>query len=279
MIFSGNQETNTENNCVVLVSSCDKYSDAWIICSKIMEENWSSCPYEICLLTETKQAPEEAKIDRTIHVNSRIWSTMLHKALEKIDAEYVILLLEDQWTVNKIDQNRIEKAKRMMEENNEIGVIYFEASKNGGLKESFKIDDEYNEIPFGAPYRLSCAPGLFRKEFIYELTGTEISPWDFERIMSFDNRGAGKRILEMRKSGWKRIDETGAIYRGKWVPGVKDYAKNHGITLDLNVRKMQSVPDILKRKSKDLIFNLNPKMIVRLQNALHKASNKQEYGE
>ncbi|WP_026488645.1 hypothetical protein [Butyrivibrio sp. XBB1001] len=256
------------SNVVVLVCSCDKFEDTWEICSKCLEEQWGDCPYERALLTESKPIPEHGFFDKVIHVNTKDWALMLHEALDQIEQDYVIFLLEDQWPVEKINQKAIELAISKMKSDLKIAIVYFEDSKIGGLKQAKAIDDIYNEIPFGAPYRLSCAPGIFRKDYLYEMTNKEISPWDFERVLSFDERGRNVRVLELKNSNWKRIDETGAIFRGKWVLGVGDYAKKLGISLDLEKRQEQGNIDVLKRRIKDCLFNINPRIILKIQNLI-----------
>jgi len=253
--------------CSILICSCDKYSDAWELCFKSIEEYWKDCEYDIFLLTESLMPKREYSKVNTIHVKSRNWASMLHEALEKIDTDFVIFMLEDQWSIKRINQDRVSYALQYMKNNEDVAVVYFEESKLGSVKKAVRESDCFNRIPFGAPYRLSCAPGIFRKSFLYDLTSNPISPWDFERIVSFDKRGEKVRVLEIKDTNWTRIDETGAIYRGKWVPGVGGYAKKLGIQIDFSQRKEQSIIDVIKRKAKDFIFNINPELIVKIQNS------------
>lgn len=252
----------------MLICSCDKYSDAWDICAKSIEKFWPDCDYDVLLLTETKYPNVDSIIDKTIHVKSTNWASMLHEALEYIDYEYVIFMLEDQWSVKSINQKCIDDAMTYMENNTDVAIVYFETSKENGVRKTETLDERFNSILFGSPYRICCAPGIFRKNFLYELTSMPISPWDFERILSFDERGAGVQVLELKNTNWTRIDETGAIYRGKWVPEIKKYAEEIGIELDYSIRGVQSWKDMAKRKAKDFIFNLNPSLIVRIQKRL-----------
>ena len=177
-------------------------------------------------------------------------------------------MLEDQWPVRRVNQVEIEKAISLLQGNRKIVAVYFEGSDGKGAKKINKIDDSLNEIPFGSPYRISCAPGVFRRDFLLEITRDKSSPWDFERKISYDIRTKNVHIMELTKSNWKRIDETGAIYRGKWVPGVLKYAHEIGADINLGARKEMSLYDIVKRKTKDFVFNLSPKLICFIQNKL-----------
>ncbi len=253
------------SDCSLLIDTCDKYRDAWNICSETIRINWSDCHYKKIMLTEKADIPDGYIFDEVIHVDATNWSIMLHKALEKIESKYIIFMLEDQWSITPINQDRIDMAIDKMENDNDIAVVYLETAKEGGVKKTIKVDNDYNELVWGSPYRLSCAPGIFRKDFLYKMTEEAISPWDFERIKSFDEIGKNVKVLELQNSGWSRIDETGAIYRGKWVPGVRKYAQSLGIEIDLNSRHEQSLLDVLKRRIKDFIFNLCPSLIIGVQ--------------
>lgn len=254
------------DDCSILICSCDKYSDTWELCFKSLEEYWNDCDYDVFLLTESLEPKECQILAKTIHVESENWASMLHEALETVDTRFVIFMLEDQWSIKRINQDRITYALQYMKNNEDVGAIYFEVSKQGAVKKS-KVENEFfNVIPYGAPYRLSCAPGVFRKSFLYDLTNSPISPWDFERKLSFDKRGETVRVLEIKDTNWTRIDETGAIYRGKWVPGVGKYAEKLGVQLDFEKRSEQSRMDVIKRRIKDFVFNMNPDLIVKIQN-------------
>ncbi len=264
-----------DNKTLVLICSCDKFEDAWEICGESLKRYWEDCPYEVALLTERRTIPSDCFFTRALHVSSTNWAEMLHEALDGMLYEYIIFMLEDQWPIKKISQAAIESAVEIMSKDKSIGIVYLESSKVGGLRQAKVINEEYNEIPFGAPYRLACAPGIFRKDYLYEMTNRKMSPWDFERVLSYDERGEKVRVLELKNSNWTRIDQTGAIFRGKWVLGVNRYAQKMGVHLDLNKRPEQTKVDFIKRKIKDMIFNINPKLILKIQNIVIKGRGDQ----
>ncbi len=263
-------EISMNESVLLLVCSCDKFSDTWEICYKSLRNNWPDCPYKVSLLTESKSGQDTCSFENVINVKSTNWSEMLHEALESISCKYIVFILEDQWPVYQVNQSAIDKAKMTMDNDESIAAVYFESSKPNGIKHIKNLDDDFNEIPFGAPYRLSCAPGFFRKEYLLKMTSEKISPWDFERIKSFDEVGRDVRILEVKNTNWHRIDPTGAIFRGKWVPGVRKYAEGMGIALDFGARPEMSWLDVFKRKTKDFVFNINPELVVKIQNMIAK---------
>lgn len=260
----------TNENVGVLIVSCDKYEDAWIPCSLSIEKNWKTCPYEIALLTESKKAPNGTAFNRTINVSTSVWTSGLNEGIRLWNKEYIIVLLEDQWPAKIVNQDAIDKAVEYISSNADIGAIYFETTDIGGLKKTVRLDEDFNEIPYGAPYRLSCAPGVFKADFLLRVTETPESAWDFERIRSLSDEGKECRVLEIYGVNWKRVDGPGAIARGKWVRKMKEYANEIGYDISSSGRGFVSLKDILNAKIKDLIFSLNPDAMVNIQNKLNK---------
>ena len=184
----------------------------------------------------------------------------------KIDSPYIFFVLEDQWPIEKVDQGIIDECLDYMEKNTDVGIIYLETAGTGGVKQSVKFDDTYNEIPFGAPYRFSCAPGIFRRQFLLSILQKECSAWEFERRFSFAEAGREMRVLELSKTAWKRLAQLGAITRGKWVREMRGYAKAVGAEIDYGKRAELTMRDIFALNVKSFIFNINPALIVKIQN-------------
>ncbi len=258
-------------NVSVLVLSCDKYEDAWIPCAKSISKYWNDCPYKVILLTESKSAPADTRFDETINVETSIWSSGLHEGLSRIKDDFVIIMMEDQWPIKNINQRAVDEAVRFMFQNPDVAAIYFEPSPlKGGTKEVKRINDRFNEIVFGSPYRLSCAPAVFRKSFLLMVTDVAESPWDFERLRSYDRRTERFRILEVNGVNWDRLYGYGAIARGKWVRRMGPYASQMGLAIDFDKRRMMSIWDVFVMSLKTAIFRISPKTIVRIQNLMQK---------
>ncbi len=258
-----------EDNVVLLIVSCDAYNDAWLPCSLSLNKYWPDCPYEKILVTESKTA-ESGLFDKTICVNTNDWGERLNRALDEIPDPFVFFMLEDEWPVSTVDTKIINEIVYYMQENPDIGIVYLEADGPGGMKGEREFNEWSNEIPFGKPYRLSCAPGIFRKDYLKEITGGKCSAWEFERVKSFDPCGESKRVLDLKKNEWKRIAPPGAVTRGKWIPEMRKYSLKIGIKINYDIRGELSAFDIFKSKIKDKIFNINPELIVKIQNWLYK---------
>ena len=247
-----------------IIVSCDKYKDAWDLCKLSLDRFWQDRDGTDILVTETSQSP----FGRTINVDTQDWCTRINCALKEIDSDVLFFLLEDQWPIEKVDNAVIDYCYKYMIEHENVGVIYMESSGIGGVKQAQKYDDRFNELPFGAPYRLSCAPALIRKDFLSAVTSEQGSAWDFEKVRSLDPVGEKYTVLELNNTRWVRLGGTGAITKGKWVKEAKKYAEELGYKIDYSIRPELSAGDIWGLKLRSFLFNLNPKMVVRIQNLL-----------
>lgn len=72
--------------------------------------------------------------------------------MENTDAKFIIFMLEDQWPVEPINNDQIEKTLNYIKKNEDVSAIYLEMGGVEGLKKAFRVNDDFNEIPFGAPY-------------------------------------------------------------------------------------------------------------------------------
>ena len=83
----------SENSCAVLVHSCDKYSEAWELFFSLFFRAWKECPFQVYLSTEYNSF-DNYKV-KTINTGEGSWTRRLHKAVDSIDSQYIIILLED----------------------------------------------------------------------------------------------------------------------------------------------------------------------------------------
>src|SRR5579875_2993140 len=79
--------------CAVLVMSCDAYRDLWNPFFTLFRRYWHDCPWPVYLGTNRLQFADE-------HVTSLAagdgpWSERLRFCLQQIEADFVLLLLED----------------------------------------------------------------------------------------------------------------------------------------------------------------------------------------
>lgn len=167
--------------CSVLVSSCDKYRDAWAPFFTLMGKYWKDRPYSFYLNTETIVVNEISGIPvKTISCpyENCSWSKRLIHALKKIPSEYVIFMLEDFFVMSPVDQNEIDYCVQLMDSRPNIANINFGYGQY--LESTMYIDEKYAIRSRNTDYYLNAVAALWRRKTLIKLLSPYESAWQFE---------------------------------------------------------------------------------------------------
>ena len=212
-------------NYSIIVLSCDKYDTCWQPFFALLDKYWKNHP-KTYLVTETKQC----EYSKTININSDCWTERFKKALEQIDTDYVIIMLDDFFIRNKVDTKRIDYCLSQM--NDDIAVFNFE--------KKYRQCDESNLIGFerqlnNQVYLNSCQPSLWNRKALIERLQDNETPWQWETKRVGDKRlcyiNTQDFIIDI---GYNHTLDWG-ISRGKLTPECKEFLKKEGFELDKEV--------------------------------------------
>lgn len=235
-----------KNDVALVVSSCDKYEDAWHPYFELIKKYWPGHPKKIYLITEEKSfCCPELDIQVCNYNKSLTWSERLYQTLSRIKFKYIIFSLEDFFLLGNVKQERIEECLGWMEENPQIAVCRLFSSNHPRLKATEKYRDFYiadNTIGF----RLETQVALWNRETLISFIDLKENPWQFEqdgtkRIMDTD-----KIFLWHKSDNLYRMDDKIFPYRitqtygygiawGHWLWENKKWFQQNGIT-DVNYR-------------------------------------------
>lgn len=192
------------DSITLLVSSCDKYEDAWYPYFELIKKYWPDHPKKVALITESKFfSTYDLDIIVFNYPKSYTWSERLYKTLEKIDTKYVFFSLEDFFLLDYVQQNRIDECINWMEEDENIAVCRICSSNNKNLIPSQKYKDFYiADSTVG--YRLDTQAAIWNREILMSFIDLSESPWEFE----------GK--------GSKRIQKTEKIFLWHYLNDLND---------------------------------------------------------
>lgn len=219
-----------ENNCVVIVSSCDIYSDAWKPFFTLFFRYWPDCPYSIYLISNYKEYGDSRVIPIRVGEDKK-WATNMKIALETIECSHVIYLQEDYFLQSRVDTEYVKKLVYYAERNNVSCLrlfpspspdIFFENSLNLG------------KISENAAYRVSLQAALWRSQDLKDLICEGESGWDMEYNGTL--RSIGKDLfLGVNNPVLNYLTSTGII-KGKWTVEAVKLCKKEGIEIDLSRR-------------------------------------------
>ena len=218
----------------ILINSCDAYSDVWESFFFILNRTWKDSLPKIYLNTEKKNFTKYNVITLNNKFGNTHWGKRLINCLERIDDEYVLMMLEDFLFESNINVERIKTALEMMKNDNNLAAIQL-------IPQGECCDRKYKDMGFvervkRGRFTIVAGPTLWRKTDLISITKPSDNPWEWEYFGSFRTWFWGKRFL-----CWCNIsnpifvydvEHGGAIHRGKWVGyKVQELEKKYGISI------------------------------------------------
>ena len=238
----------------ILINSCDAYSDAWPMFFFLLKKMWVGHFPKIYLNTELKSYNDSSISINIINSPTDImWGERLINALNSIEEDYVLMLLEDFYFESSINTEIIETCIDEMEKNKNI--LSFQLTPNGeyDVENSYVVKETVlgkfgKRKQFGL-YTIAAGPTIWRKSDLKLLTRKNDSPWEWEFFGSHRTWLYGKKIYCWNDKSKKIFDydveHGGAIHRGKWV-GYKMDELTKKFNYDLNYGKREIEYDWMK---------------------------------
>ncbi len=260
-------------NITLLVSSCDKYEDAWYPYFELIKKYWPTHPENIALITETKQYKTDGLNIKTYNYpKSYTWSERLYRTLEQIDTKYIIFSLEDFFLLDYVKQDRLDECVSWMEENPDIAVCRLFSCDDSRLLQT----DEYKEFYIADKnigFRLETQAAIWNKETLMSFIDLSENPWQFEKLGTQRIKDTEKLFLWHHSNDLNDNSDKVFCYHifpfgygvswGHWLWDNKAWFEKNGIK---NVR--YSRLGILSEKAVGRrfkhLYNQNPNVIEKL---------------
>ena len=254
-------EHTINNQCTIVVCSCDKYEELWLPFFTCLKENWKNIPYPIVLNTESKSFSMkelDIKTFQLYQTNENVaWGKRLKETLKKIDSEYVILLLDDFFLKSEVQQDKINQHIQWMNENKNIAVFSYERTKGNNIQSKKYQDFELR--PRNGEYRFNCQAAIWRRERLIKFIRNHESPWDWELLGSIRSRRYSDEFYSLIEGKTKIFDYDcgGVLHRGKWMlkyitPLIEKYKFNINLeklgTLNYTIEEMRENMPIMQEE-------------------------------
>ena len=251
---------NKKKDVTILVNSCDKYEDLWYPFFEMLRIQWPSLDYPIILNTEGKKYIHSHKVGREIRClqlfkNISVdWSTRMLKTIEYVDTEFVLMMLDDNYSITPVNQDGFEKTLQIMMKHPNILCINFTPmfGHNDGKSSLIYNDLLVIKRTNGLQYSADCA--LWRTKGLRRvlLAGESIGQFEintkrrrklFERVYMYKE---GHSPIDIRQ----RINFGYGVSGGKWMYNNEALFKRYGINADLTKREHYSKVEIDERMKK-----------------------------
>ncbi len=231
------------NDLTILVPSCDKYSEVWHPFFTFLFQQWPSLngpnSHVPIVLVGNKRTYDDPRV-RTILTGEDIsWSDNILKALGKVKTKYVLIILEDFFLSEPVDEKRLWTLYESMKNEGvgytQVAAVGVEIFKKGKPHKTLK--GVRHKARFGI-YRPSLEAAIWRKDNLEWLVRPGESAWDFE--VRGNERSQGMRepfLTVVEDAPMKYIN---AVDKGWWKDHAFNYVKKQGIELSHRTLPLES---------------------------------------
>lgn len=241
------------NDLTFLIVSYDGYSDMWNTFFECKEKYWNDCPYEFVLANNTIEY-----VRRDVRVincgKDAQWSTRTRMGLEAINTQYVCFLLEDFFISEDVDNQKIERAVKIMRDN---GINYYKLMSLSKIRTPyFDKANKIRTIPANLKYGISLLAAIWERQHFLSLIGPEdYNPWKFEidRNVDVDNSRDDKSLVGVYDER-NLLNICHMVVQGKYLPSAVSTMTKKGIIISTDKRGIHSTFFEKKNTLKDTFF-------------------------
>lgn len=248
----------------------DGYYDIWEDFLELLSINWPDCPYPVYIVNGER----ELKFCKNYNVSvihagiDAEYSRRVQKALEDIDADYYLLLLDDFFLERPIKVDPIFDIIEAME-TYDISYLRMPMPEFliGYNIKKYKRDTEsgFLFIPESDEYTVTCQPSIWKKEFLAKCIGSEnYNAWIFEGIYIYSKSAHSSEFLKhCRICLSNPLGLRHGAVQGKMLPNVYEDLRNNGYKFK-NHREILSSKQYKLHTKKQKIKRIIPKSIQKI---------------
>jgi hypothetical protein len=226
-------------SCAVMVSSCDAYRDLWRPFFTLFWRYWPDCPFPV-YLGSNETGYEHPRVT-TLKVPEQTWSKNLKGFLEQIEADYVLMLLDDFFLDGAVDTNLL---VRHLVALNSFGGTVLRIYPRPGPEERLAGHKEIGSLHPRAPYRVSAQPAFWNRQKLISLLRDDESAWEFE--------SKGTERSQVHANGFygtykPLLSYCHVVERGEWFRSAARRYKTEQIGCDFAARPVMGPLKAVKK--------------------------------
>lgn len=269
-------------NITIIVSSCDRFKDAWEPFFCLLDKYWKNHPCKVLLNSEKiTYSGCYPYVKTVLNTHNESWTERIRNTVREADTEYVLFFLEDYFIWDYVNEDIFDSALKIMQTDDKTGAVIFHGvSRDSKYNTRFDTDEVFVEQKNSIISRAHVCVTLFRKDYFLKLLCANENPWRYERE-SYARSVALKKRIYAQNYGCsapcflyylKPRDNIG-INQGKWLKDTIPMFEKNGITSidysNLGVYDEYLHPnmdkDINKLKSKGIKEVLHEKVFKKIK--------------
>ena len=242
----------------ILINTCDSYSDVWPPFFRILEKTWPEAQnYNIYLNTERKDYKDSffniTILNQLDQAKEIPWGKRLLQALDRIDSDYILFLLEDFFFEEPVLDSEIKKCLKYLDENKDITVFGLTCQQECTDPQWCEANKDERYPGFvirkkKAGFKFNAGPSIWRKSALKSLTFSSDTPWGWEFFGNirtwFSKDIIYGRAYDAPVIFKYDIIHGGAVHRGRWTAtSVRAAIEKYKLDLDLSKRGVEEEKD------------------------------------
>ncbi|RHU44988.1 hypothetical protein [Clostridium sp. TF11-13AC] len=258
------------NDVSILVVGYDGYIDVWNHFFELMNKYWKDRPSTYLATSELEPSYDN------VHVvpagKNTEWSKRALAGLEKIKTPYVILMLEDFFISDYVDNKIVKSCLEMVEQDKiKFYQILVQLVKQTWEKgKPYKGNKHIHIVPIDKKYGLNLQAAIWETDFLKKKIGNEnYNAWKFE-MNQLDNEKYNEKRIEYLIDDRNILNITHTIVQSRYLRGAIKKMENIGHHIDLNEREMLSKKEDFKYNLKLFMYSLTPKILTKPAKAIGK---------
>jgi len=257
------------SDLLVLILSCDKYSDLWNAQDYLYNLYWPNSKFKRYILTDKKRDIEFKSFTLYATDDNYVMTQRLEFFLNKRNEDYIFITLDDYFLCNKVDENVFEEVVSKMKKDNIGYVRLFKYPKC----KNFYYDESFCAIKYDKNYDVNLYPGIWSRKLLLELAKTKSEIWNFEVGLTAKLFKLNIISLFYNGSPFRFID---GVRKGQLLPSANKFLIKFGFALDR--KKM----NLFKAIWLNLLFHIKefmPKRIYKISKSIAKKLGARFYSE
>lgn len=240
----------------------DGYIDVWNHCFELLNRYWVDRPDTY--LASSEAIPEYDNVCVIPAGSGSEWSLKAQTALKRIQTPYTILMLEDFFISDYIDNKKIEDIITTIRKYDikfyQLNVQLIKSTWEKG--KPFNGNKDIKVIPHDKKYGLNLQAAIWDTEFLRRTIGTEnYNAWEFESRQLGVETYNTKRI-EYLIDVKNPLNITHMIVQSKYLPGALRAFRKKGYHINRNERAVLSFGENFKYHLKLFMYSATPKFLV-----------------
>ncbi len=242
------------NEFAIFYHTCDKYSDLWIPFCDFFKKYWPDYSGKIYINSEEKDFDYNGLNIVNLKVGVRNFSDREIAGLQKVEEDYILLMMDDLFLMNKVDSKLVEEYFQFFLKCNLDTLVLRNASPN-----EVTVPLNFRKVEILIPPSvdmLSSQLAFWKKIKFIECLNVDDGPWEMEW---FGSMRANVNHLKTAYTNDNAIPSLpgGALRVGKWDPQYIEFLENEKYIIDFSKRGVydENTPNTLKKRIQFQIRN------------------------